>query len=247
MVHFRRLARIASSGLLVAALPVVAWGRPLDVADLAPRPVRVEVPGTDFALPASYGPNQVGGVPSTTEGRLVVSGTDYESYLAGPGTSPGGDPVAGSFSDAVLLVDLATGTVDAGPITGQVDIMIGPYADLTRTLGTDRIAGYQSVEIFPGSFVTIFCDGPTVFGPCTIVPGSPYDPSSGELTLVGDDTLDHPDITDPRFGRYFVSDALRLVEAPSQLPGLGAWGASVLAIALMAGAAGALVRGTVRE
>jgi hypothetical protein len=193
----------------------------------------VEVPGTSLVISSRYAANMVGGVPSTTEGELVISAADYESYLAEVMDSPGGARVGGSFSDVTLSIEIATGSVTADPITGQVDVMVGPFADLLRTLGTDLTAGSQVVQIPPDPSITIFCDGPTVFGPCTIVPGSSYDPLTGQFTMVGDDTLDHPDITDPRFGKYFASNTFEVSEAPFGLPGLGPWGYLALATAIV--------------
>ncbi len=221
--------------LLACSAPRVTWGAPLDVSDLTSRSILVEVPGTSLVIPSSYGPRMVGGVPSATEGEFVISGVDYESYLAEVGDFPGGGvPVPGSFSNVTLVIEIATFAVTVDPITGQVDIMIGPLADLVRTLGTGLTAGFQTVQISPGFFVTIFCDGPTVFGPCTIVPGSSYDPGTGEFTMVGDDTLDHPDITDPRFAKSFASNTFRLSEDPFGVPSLGSWGILGVVIGLIA-------------
>ena len=106
-------------------------------------------------------------------------------------------------------------------------------APAQATTGT---AGFQAVQISPGFFVVIFCEGPTVFGPCTIVPGSSYDQATGEFTMVGDDTLDHPDITDPRFARYFASNTFRLREAPFGVPSLRSEGILGLVAALVVSA-----------
>ena len=214
-------------------MPLVAWAAPLDVSDLTPRGVVVEVPGTSLTISSSYAAKMEGGMPSTSEGELVISAADYETYLVEIVDYPGGGaPVPGSFSDVTLVIDIASGSVTAGPITGMVDIMIGPFADLVRTLGTELTAGFQDVEIFPGFVVTIFCDGPTVFGPCTIVPGSSYDPGTGEFTMVGDDTLEHPDLTDPPFAKTFASNTFRLSEAPFGVPSFGPWGILALVVAL---------------
>ena len=225
-------AVLVAVALLACSAPHAAWGAPLDVSDLTSRSIVVEVPGTSLVIPSSYGPRMVGGMPSATEGELVISAGDYESYLAEAGDSPGGVPIPGSFSDVTLVIDIATLAVTGDPITGQVDIMIGPPADLVRTLGTGLTAGFQDVQIAPGFFVTIFCAGPTVFGPCTIVPGSSYDPGTGEFTMVGDDTLDHPDITDPRFAKFFASNTFRLREAPFGVPSLAPWAIAGLVITL---------------
>ncbi len=225
-------AILVAIALLACSAPHAAWGAPLDVSDLTSRSIVVEVPGTSLVIPSSYGPRMVGGMPSATEGELVISAADYESYLVEVGDSPGGVPIPGSFSDVTLVIDSATLAVTGDPITGQVDIMIGPPADLVRTLGTGLTAGFQDVQIAPGFFVTIFCAGPTVFGPCTIVPGSSYDPGTGEFTMVGDDTLDHPDIMDPRFAKFFASNTFRLREAPFGVPSLAPWAIAGLVITL---------------
>jgi hypothetical protein len=221
---------------LMCCAPLLARAAPVDVSDLTTRSILVEAPGEAFSIATTYGAKDDGGMPSTTEGELVIAGADYEAYLAAVGDQPGGTVVASSFSDVTIVVDLASLAVDADPITGMVDIGIGPLADLVRTLGTGRTSGFQTVQISPGFFVTIFCDGPTVFGPCTIVPGVSYDTGTGEFTMVGDDTLDHPDITDPRFGKYFASNTFRLTETtapPILVPALGGRGAIALAATLL--------------
>lgn len=232
-----RRALVTAVVLIVCWAPLVARAEPLDVANLAERSILIEVPGAALQIPGSYGPKLVGGIPSLTEGEVEIAAADYESYLAEVGDSPGGVPVPGSFSDVILVVDVPSLSVTADPVTGQVDLMVGPLADLVRTLGTARTAGFQTVQIFPGTFITIYCDGPTVFGPCQIVPGSPFDTATGEFTMVGDDTLTHPDITDPRFGKYFASNSFRLIEVPLAVPGLGSWGIAALAAALLTGLA----------
>jgi len=214
----------------VAWAPPLAGAEPLDISNLAPRSIRIEAPGSALQLSASYGPG------GASQGQVQISGEEYERYLDEVGDSPGGIPVPGSFSDVVLSFDLSSLSVTAAPIEGRVDIAVGPLADLVRTLGTDRTAGSQVVQVAPGVFFTIYCDGPTVFGPCQIVPGEPFDPATGEFKLVGDDTLTHPDITDPRFARYFASNTLRVLEAASPVPSLGPCGYLVLA-ALLAGLA----------
>ncbi len=230
----RRRALVKAVVLVACWAPLVARAEPLDVADLAARSILIEVPGTALQIPGNYGPKLVGGIPSLTEGEVEIAAGDYESYLAEVGDSPGGVPVPGSFSDVILVVDVPSLSVTADPITGQVDISVGPLADRVRTLGTARTAGSQVVQVAPGVFFTIFCDGPTEFGPCQIVPGSPFDTATGEFTMVGDDTLTHPDITDPRFAKYFASNSFRLNESPLAVPGLGSWGLAALATALLA-------------
>ncbi len=219
--------------LVACWAPLSARAEPLEVSDLTVRGILVEVPGTSLQIPGSYGPKLVGGVPSQTEGEVRITGEGYESYLEEVGDSPGGVPVPGSFSDVILVVDVASLAVTADPIEGRVDIMIGPLADLVRTLGTARTAGFQVVEVAPGVSFTIFCDGPTEFGACQIIPGSPFDLATGEFTMVGDDTLSHPDITDPRFAKTFASNSFRLSEGPAPVPSVGPWGRA-LAAALLA-------------
>ncbi len=232
----RFVSCLAIAMLVAVGVPSSARAQPLDTSNLAVRPILIEAPGFAVQLSGTYGP----GGPS--QGEVQISGAEYERYLDEVGDSPGGVPVPGSFSDVVLTFDLSSLSVAAAPIEGQVDIMVGPLADLVRTLGTERTAGYQVVQIAPGVFVTIFCDGPTVFGPCEIVPGEPFDPVTGELKMVGDDTLSHPDITDPRFAKYFASNTLRVLEVPTSVPSLGLWGRVAL-VALLVG----LSRRTVRQ
>ncbi len=223
----RFVSCFAIAMLVAVWAPPSASAQPLDISNLAVRPILIEAPGFAVQLSGTYGP----GGPS--QGEVQISGAEYERYLEEVGDSPGGVPVPGSFSDVVLTFELSSLSVAAAPIEGQVDIMVGPLAHLVRTLGTERTAGFQVVEIAPGISLTIFCDGPTEFGPCEIIPGESFDPATGEFKMVGDDTLSHPDITDPRFASSFASNALRVLEAPKSVPSLDAWGRIALAALLV--------------
>ena len=142
--------RISHVAILVLAncLSLSAHAEPLDISDLTLRDIIVEVPGYSLEIEATYGAKRVGGVPSLTEGEVQVAGAAYENYLAVVGDNPGGIVIPGSFSDVTLTIDTASLEVTTEPITGFVDIFVGPNAGLTRSLGTATTAGFQTVPIF---------------------------------------------------------------------------------------------------
>lgn len=220
----------------IALLPWASRAVPLDVSDPTLRTVLVEFEissapdtvGATFSapLPATY-------AASGNTGTLSMPGATYESVV--DLLDYFGFPLIPSTSDDFeLSIDLTTLAATAQPMTFQVDIDVQGVPQqtgiVTRSLGTDATAGFVFVASAPG--VPVFCtsDPPAPFPPCTLVPGSAYDPATGLLNAVGSDALVAPDVSLTAFSR---AGDLRLSEIPEPVTAL-LLGSGFLALALRA-------------
>ncbi len=179
-------SRIAScllvAGLLGVALPVRAV--PVDLSDATPRTVLVEVDEflDDYAaIGAGFGAPVEGQFASDGVTAVVtVSGGVIEALVdqvfAGAASA-----VPGSFSDYLVAIDVATGAVLSATVDGQVTVPILGTISLAQTASSGQVAGFKLTNIF-GYTLPIHC---TSGVDCTIVPGLPYDPASGQLNAVG--------------------------------------------------------------
>ncbi len=183
MRDFGRFLASAALGLL-ATLAAPAGAQPLDLLDTTPRDVLVQVDeflddygavGVAFGTPVT-GQLTSNGVTSTiTVGGATIEAL-VETVFAGVATV-----VPGSFTDYVIEIDVATGTVLSASISGQVTVPILGTIGVDQTASSNALAGYKLTNIF-GFILPVFCTGGAG---CVIVPGSPYDGSTGQLNAVG--------------------------------------------------------------
>ena len=228
------LSRFAIWTALVCGLcPAVARAQPLDLADSTPRTIQVE-------FEVSNDPAIVGQTYSTSfdatysatgnTGTVVISGAEYESAIQAFGldyfdTILTGTVVSASASDFVLEIDLTTLEAAALPFSYQISITspVQQIGTVTRNLSTTALAGFAFVPEIPG--FPVFCDV------CLIVPGAPYDPTTGKINAVGSDQLVAPDINLLGFSR---AGDLRLTESSAQpIPALSTYGLLGFAVGLM--------------
>jgi hypothetical protein len=228
------LSRFAIWTALVCSLcPAVARAQPLDLADPTPRTIQVEFEVS--ADPATVGQTYSTSFDATysatgNTGTVVISGAEYEAAIQAFGLDYfdvilTGTLVSASASDFVLDIDLTTLEGTALPFSYQISITspVQQIGTVTRNLSTTALAGFAFVPEIPG--FPVFCDF------CLIVPGAPYDPTTGKINAVGSDQLDAPDIDLLGFSR---AGDLRLTEsaAPS-IPALSTYGLAGLAVGLM--------------
>lgn len=228
------LSRFAIWTALVCWLcPAVTRAQPLDLTDPTSRTIRVE-------FEVSVDPSTVGQTYSASfdatysatgnTGTVVISGAEYESAIQVFGLDYfdvilTGTLVSASASDFVLDIDLTTLEAAALPFSYQISITspVQQIGTVTRNLSTTALAGFAFVPELPG--FPVFCDF------CLIVPGAPYDPTTGKINAVGSDQLDAPDIDLLGFSR---AGDLRLSEsAEKSVPALSSYGLSGLAVVLM--------------
>lgn len=180
---------ISRSSLVVSLLAAAfaagpAAAAPVDLGDPTPRQVMVQVDenvddfasiGTQFGT-AIAGDFSSDGVTAT----VVVPGADIEALVElvfdGAATV-----VPGSFTDYVLEIDVASGEVLTATVAGMVTLPIVGTLSVSQTASSATLAGFQLTDIF-GFLVPIFCTSGTS---CTLVPGLPYDPATGQLNAVG--------------------------------------------------------------
>lgn len=161
-----------------------AVAQPVDLADPTPRTVLVQVDENvdDFgSIGTQFGTAIAGAFSSDGATATVsVSGADIEALVelvfAGAAAV-----VPGSFSDYVVEIDVASGAVLSASVSGLVTLPIVGTISVEQTASSSTLAGFQLTNIF-GYLVPIFC---TSGASCTIVPGLPYDPATGQLNAVG--------------------------------------------------------------
>lgn len=180
------LVRRAGTMLLAAATMVAtstAIAGPLDLTDPTPRQIRVEVDqelhdyaaiGGAYSLPIAAAFTSDGTTATiTVDGSAAAAFVD-DFFNGAVGTVPG------SFSDYVITIDVATGTVTSAHVAGTLDTVLG-NVPFEQTAASTALAGF---EIFPfmGFDFPLFCTSGTS---CTLVPGAPYDPVTGRANAVG--------------------------------------------------------------
>ena len=228
--------RFASGAALICCLgSSPAWAQPLNLADPTPRTILVEFeisvdPGS---IGQSYSESTVATYSATgNTGTVVIASVAYEAAIQTHDldyfdTIMSWSLVSGSASDFTLDIDLTTMEATAQPLSYQVLITDPvPFPQngvVTRELSTTTTAGFAFLPQFPG--FPFFCDT------CTLVPGTPYDPTTGRINAVGSDDLVAPDI--PSLIGFSRAGDLRLSESPAQLlPALSTHGLCALAVVL---------------
>lgn len=185
------------------ALPLAFFGAaasfaqaPLDIFDPEPRTVYVQVENSvDRAIVGqSFGPP----VPATyyvngNTGTLVLSKQSHKQMRLGYFGFTGS---ANLFSPIVFEFNLTTLEVTSQSASGGFRLGRPPYGLSSRDyvqnpLSTDSVGGFTQTDLFCTSqaYVDDLCNanpnslycGET----CTVVPGEPYDPSTGLMNLVG--------------------------------------------------------------
>jgi hypothetical protein len=203
-------------GVLAAflLLPAALAAEPLHLNDPTPRDVLVQVEnsgnpgvvGQSFAppVPATYSAS--GGT-----GTLVIPIESHQALRM----SPAIPPVPGSFTPFVISIDLATGAATSQPASGAHAGGGQTFSFTTNALATSGPAGFMPSQ------AQVFC---TSGAGCTLVPGAPYDPLTGEINLVGSEVQEGCDgsFCIPPVTFFSRQGDLRLSEAPvvPALPGL---------------------------
>jgi len=177
---------------------VLAMERPLDLADATPRAVRVrfevssaEEPGRLDALWSVARRAWLEPLPEQSLVRIHVPSVEVEAQLRSTGTQP----IDGSFSDFVWLIDPETGEVLEATLTGRVreSIRLGPIhtSALVRIdveMSTARVAGFTPGRGLLGLRTNRVCQpDPRAEddSDCVGVPAVPFDPTRGYLNAVG--------------------------------------------------------------
>ena len=172
--------------------------RPLDLADGTPRPVRIR-----FEVSSADEPGRLDSiwsvarrawlepVPERGLVRVHVPAVVVEEQLRSTGT----EPVDGSFSDFVWLIEPATGEVVEATLTGRVreSIRIGPIrtsalVQIDVAMSTRQAAGFQPDSGILGLRTNGICTpdpAAVVDEECVGVPAVRFDPTRGYLNAVG--------------------------------------------------------------
>lgn len=223
------LCRWISVALLLASAARAQGGAPLDVSDPTPRNVfvQVETSSNRATVGQTFGP----AVPATysasgNTGTLTISVETHEQLRAGSFT-----PVPGTFTPIVFQIDPTTLQATSQQASGE--LVSGPmgFGFIQRPLGTTTTAGFMGPSVPPlfctsqaevdmaCMFIPMFC-GQT----CILVPGSAYDPGTGEVNLVGRETQQGCDgaVCQGPFDFFTERGDLRITEAAEvpALPGI---------------------------
>lgn len=239
----RRCESLFALAALLGALPATAQA-PLDVLDPTPRDVllQFEISANLATVGQTFGPT----FPATysvsgNTGTLVISTATHELIRSGGGWSP----VPGSFTPIVFAIDLTTLEATSQPAGGQIESGPVTLAFTQNVLDTTALGGFMGPDV-PSFFCTsqqevddacllvpIFCGQV-----CTIVPGSPYDPATGRVNLIGSETQTGCDgaVCSGPFDFFTAGGDLQLSEAPG-VPALSPLGALTLAVLLAVAAA----------
>ena len=173
------------------------------------------------AFPASWS-------VSGNTGTLTISAATHEQMRAEAADSL---PVPGTFTPIVIQIDLtsleatsqvASGQLVSGPSRARLHAAGARHHGDGRVRGTERAAALLHLAAADRPALPVhsgFC-GQT----CTLVPGSAYDPASGEINLVGRETQSGCDgtVCQGPFDFFTPRGDLRLTEAAEvpALPGL---------------------------
>ena len=208
--------------LCLGLLPASAGAVPFDIADPTPRGIDVEIEiSADLSVVGQrYRPPARGAWTSEAGiGRAVVPGANLEALYDGFF-----QPIPGSFTNFVIEIDLATREAVVLPFSMTFFHSNGNFSFHTSSLETTATGGFI--------FSTVFCTQPsTPFGPCSFVPGAPYDPTTGTLNAIGPYSVPFdPEGGGPVPDQFSGDGDLRLSEVPEPrttllwLVGLGlAW------------------------
>src|SRR5262245_34039672 len=215
---------VAGLALACAAAPAArAVEVPLQIGDPTPRAVQVSFENSPAlsAVGQSFGPawpgtwSVSGGV-----GRVALSADVHGQARAekeGLGFAPSG------FAPFVVEIDLATLEATSPTTSGQLANPPLAMSFVTSRLDTTATGGFiTTTEPFCISQAQVDALCPIVPFLCgqTCVPGSPYDPATGKLHLVGPEQVQNGGVCSGAFVNFARSDVLRLTEAP--IPGVPA-------------------------
>jgi hypothetical protein len=222
-----------SLALLLASAAHAQGGAPLDLTDATPRNVFVQIEqssnlgtvGETFgpAFPAAWSANG-------NTGTLTISAATHEEIRTA-GTSF--TAVPGSFTAMVFELDLTTLQATSAAASGAMTSGQLGFAFTQQMLTTMATVGYASGGNAPAP---LFCTSqaqveqwcqivPQLCGAtCNLVPGHAYDPSTGEINLVGRETQQGCDggMCQGPFDLFTQRGDLRLSESAEvpALPGL---------------------------
>jgi hypothetical protein len=227
----------------VFALVGPAAAAPLDLTDTSSRPVEIAVENSSelAVVGQGFGP----GFPATYSvtggvGTVLVSPETHALMRTGFL-----QPVPGSFTSLAIEVDLTT--LQAISQTASGAFASGPLTSgfTQHPLASDAVLGFVGPSLPPLAcpsqsavddaclIVPAFC-GET----CTLVAGAAYEPSTGEVNLVGVETQAGCDgsLCFGPFDYFTGQGDLRLTEAPvvAPVPALS-YGAMVALVLLLAG------------
>ena len=188
----RALPGLFATALLLAPAAVAAVV-PLRIDDATPRPVYIQVENSsDLAtVGQSFGTFLATYSASAGVGTLTVDPQTFSQFE--PIAIP---PVPGSFTPFVIQIDLATKHATSQAASGTYAAGGQSQSFTLHPLASNATLGFTGPGIPPlpcvsqqqvdawCPIVPMFC-GKT----CTLVSGSAYDASSGEVNLVGSETL----------------------------------------------------------
>jgi hypothetical protein len=161
-----------------------AAGAPLDLANETTRTVLVQVDedAADLAaIGSAFGPTLEADYSSTGPTRIIViDGADIED-LIGIVFAGAASAVPGSFSDYVVEIDAATLEVLEASVSGSINVPIVGVVSVDQSADSTTLSGFEDLDVF-GNIVPGFC---TAGAGCTIVPGLPFDPVTGQVNAVG--------------------------------------------------------------
>lgn len=229
------------AGLLTAPGPS-ARAQPLDPYDATPRAIQVEqeissdpgVVGQSYGppLPASYS-------ASDNVGTVVIPIESHEQMRSGL------QPLPGTFTPIVIKIDLTdlSAASQSASGAGQNTTFMASFTQ--GPLSNSALAGYVTGDLSP-----LFCtsqqevDDACTIQPlfcgqtCAIVPGSPYDPATGKVNLVGSETQEGCEgaVCFGPFTFFSEQGDLRFSEDPQAIPALSGAGLWILGALLLASA-----------
>ena len=177
------IKRIVSTVVMFCAAGSVLADTPLNPFNQTSRTVMVQIDEnfTDFgSVGGSFGAKLTGSWTSNgSVGVITVPGLAVEGLVSG--VFSGISAVPGSFSNYVIQIDLSNGNVIAADISGQLVLpFVGAQALIVTGTSTE-VAGFNPTDLF-GIEYPAHCTGGAG---CTIVPGSGYDITTGQVNAVG--------------------------------------------------------------
>lgn len=198
------LAATLGSALLASAAGSAA-SEPLDLSDPTPRPVAVRFEVSPSDRPGDrarrFTPPITGRLEAEAPGflRLRIPGEAVERTLLAEQ-----DPLAGSFSDFVWLLEVATGEVLSaelsGVLTRQVNwglVGVSVAARIETRMSTLGEAGFRQPVSLLGHRIFAYC-GPEE-PDCELVPPRRFDPATGYVNAVGEISAHSPLLTTRSF------------------------------------------------
>lgn len=250
-MRFAGLGGSSALALLCASAANAQGGAPLDVTDPMTRVVFVEFENSSNlgVVGQSFGPP----FPATwsVTGNTGIVALSAETHEESYGTMPW-PPVPNGFTSFLIHIDLTTLEATSLPATAAWDSGSTSLRWDYHPLDTTATGGFIGPNIGPlfctsqqqaEDFCQVLPFPPPCLLTCTLVPGSPYDPVTGRVNLIGireESGCDGP-CSGP-FPHFTGRGDLRLTEGPGApaLPGL----ATGALFALLAASAFALRAGS---